>query len=208
MTVLHSFLVATFVATTVLPALHALSILQVILPVALILRAIYVNVNTVSVGLIVFPLAFIYVAIGMPELSTAVSLVLAPLTLILSVIGPYLDTRSVSHIILKVAFVNSSIFEGKFLDKLEALLDSLLLKIDKILVFSVEQMWHLPICLRRILLLLLIWNSLSVVLGESAVSVVVALLLPVVVHFVLDFDLPIFFSGIDASTSVTHFFEN
>ena len=162
------------------------------------------NINTVPVSFIVFPLAFIDVTISMPELSAAVSLVLAPFTLILSVIGPNLDTWSVSHIILKVAFINSSVFEGKFLDELETLLDSLLLKIDKVLVLGVEEVWHLSIRLWKILLLL-IWNSLSVILRECAVSVVVSLLLPVVVHFVLDLNFPIFFSGVNASTSVTHF---
>ena len=62
------------------------------------------DVDTKAIGLVVLPLALVDVTIGMPELSRAISLILAPLTLILCTIGPDLDTRSVSHAILQIAY--------------------------------------------------------------------------------------------------------
>ena len=85
-------------------------------------------------------------------------------------------------------------------------MNSLLLKIDKISILSVEEVRDLSISCRLELLLIII-HLMSVVLRKSTVSVVVALLLPVVVHFVLDLDLAILFGRVHASTSITHFFE-
>ena len=205
MTVLHAFLVAALVATAILPALHALSVLQVILPVALVLRAIDVDVDAVSVGLVVLPFALVDVSIGMPELATAVSFVFAPLALVLGVVGPHLDARAVPHVVLEIAFVDRAILKGQLLNECEALIGGLLLEVLQVLILGFEEVRRLTIRLWH--KLLLGRDTLSVVLGESAVPVVVALLLPIVVDFVLDFDLAVLFSGINASASITHFFE-
>ena len=161
------------------------------------------NINAVSVGLVILPLAFVDVAVGVPELTATVSFVFAPLALILGVVWPYLHARSVPHFVLEIALVNCTVLKGEFLDELETLLDCLLLKIEKILILGVEEVRYLTFVIR----ILRGRHLMLVLLRESAISVVVALLLPVVVDFVFNLDFAIFFCGVNASTSITHFFE-
>ena len=151
---LHAFFVASFVATAVLPAFHTLAILQIVLPVAFVLGAIHVNVNSVSVGLVVLPFAFVDVAVGMPELSATVSLVFPPFTFVLGIVWPDLHSWSVPHLVLKISFINCSVFEGKFLNELQALPHGSLLKIEQVLVLGIEQVWHIFSGRRYILLIL------------------------------------------------------
>lgn len=89
--------------------------LQIVDPVALVLSAIDMNVDSLSVSLIVSPLAVIDVAIGMPELALAVSLVVEPVPLVLSAIGPYLHAVSMTLVSQPLASVNGSILKDMLL---------------------------------------------------------------------------------------------
>ena len=62
------------------------------------------DVDTEAVGFVILPLALVDIAISVPEFTRSVGLVLAPFSLILCTIGPDLDTRSVSHAILQIAY--------------------------------------------------------------------------------------------------------
>lgn len=125
MSVFLALLVGTVVARAILPGFHTLTILEIILPVTFVLSAIYVNVDSVAIGFVILPLSVVNVTISMPEFSFAVGLIFPPFTLVFGVIGPDLDAGTVSHFILEVAFVDSAVFKGQLLNKLEAILDSL-----------------------------------------------------------------------------------
>jgi hypothetical protein len=140
MTVLHSLLVAAFIATAILPALHALAVLQVIFPLAFVLRAINMNVDAISISLIVFPLAVVDVAIRVPEFAAAISLVLTPLAFIASIVRPDLDAGTMTHFVQQITLVDCTIFESELFDELEAVIERLLLELEEVRVLGGEKL--------------------------------------------------------------------
>jgi len=120
-----SLVVAAFIFGTVLPGLHALvarstvvghlllalPMLQVVLPLSLVLRAILFHVDAIAVCLVIEPLALVDVAIDVPELSLTVSFVEAPMTLILGTILPDLHALTVLHVSKPLAGVGSAVLD-------------------------------------------------------------------------------------------------
>lgn len=139
MAVLHALAVSSLVVASVLPALDALTILQVVLPVSLVLGTIDVHVDSVAVGLVILPLTVINVAVGVPELAAAISFVHAPLTLVLGVIGPDLDAGTVAHVIEQIAAINGTILEDEFFSELQTLRGRSLLQFDEVRIIGFEQ---------------------------------------------------------------------
>ncbi len=74
-------------------------------------------INPISVCFIVNPSAFVNVPVSVPELAITIRLVVLPLSLIASTIWPNLGTRSFFQTIIKIAFVNRSIFKFKAFNK-------------------------------------------------------------------------------------------
>jgi hypothetical protein len=101
------------------------------------------DIDTIAVSFVVLPLAFIDVSVGMPELSAPIGFVFSPFTLVFCIIRPYLNTRSVSHFIKQVSFIDCTIFKCKFFDKLKSLSQCFLLKLNQILVFGFKQLRNL-----------------------------------------------------------------
>ena len=139
MAVLHALAVPSLIVAAVLPALDALPILQVVLPVPLVLGTVDVHVDSVAVGLVVLPLTVIYIAIGMPELAAAISLVHAPLALVLGIIWPDLDTGTMAHVVEQIAAINGAILEDEFFSELQALRGRSLLQFDEVRIIGLEQ---------------------------------------------------------------------
>jgi hypothetical protein len=73
-------------------------VLEIILPVTLISRAILMYVDTVAVGFVVYPLSFKDVSVNVPEFTMSASLIEFPMTLIFGAISPFLATKSMLHI--------------------------------------------------------------------------------------------------------------
>ena len=139
MTVLHALAVSSLIVAAVLPALDALAILQVVLPVSLVLGTIDVHVDSVAVGLVILPLTVIDVAVGVPELAAAISFVHAPLTLVLGIIWPDLNTGTMAHVIEQIAAINGTILEDEFFSELETLRGRSLLQFDEVRIIGLEQ---------------------------------------------------------------------
>ena len=120
---LFSLVVAPFIFGTVLPELLALvarstvvshlllalPMLQVVLPLSLVLRAILLHVDAIAVCLVIEPLALIHVAIDVPELALTASFVEAPMTFIFGTILPDLHTLTVLHVSKPLASVGSAV---------------------------------------------------------------------------------------------------
>ena len=111
--------VVALVPAAVRPDLLTGTVLQVLLPVALIPGPVHVHVNAVAVGLIVEPLTLKHVPIHMPELTAPTGLVQAPETLIPSAIGPNLHPEAVLHAAQPLTLVNRPVLK----DDIAPLLD-------------------------------------------------------------------------------------
>ena len=105
---LHSLTVVSVVGTAILPELKAVTVLQVVMPLALILGSIHVDVRAESVRLVLFPLSVKNVAVSVPKNSSTFSLAEAPPPFVLGAIWPDLDTIAVSKFAQPLALVDSS----------------------------------------------------------------------------------------------------
>jgi hypothetical protein len=114
-----AFFVIPLVAGSISPGLYAITVLQIIFPVAFIFSSIDVGVDSVPVGLIVLPLPIKDVTIDMPELALSMSLVVDPFALIACSIWPHLDAVTVADIPLPLAFIDGTILESVLLSILK-----------------------------------------------------------------------------------------
>jgi hypothetical protein len=128
---LLAFLVITLVAGPISPCLYAISVLEIIFPMAFIFSSIDVGIDSVPVGLIILPLPIKDVTIYMPELPLTMSLVVDPFALITCAIWPHLDAVAVADIPLPLAFVDSTILESVLLSifKRKAVVYLILIKV-------------------------------------------------------------------------------
>ena len=104
--------VVTSIFRTICPLLDTISVLEVIFPVALVLCAVGMGVDSVAMGLVVTPLALVLVSVHVPERTLAMSLVIPPVTLIPGSILPDLLSPAVSMLALPLTFVFCTIFEN------------------------------------------------------------------------------------------------
>ena len=116
---LLAFLVIPLVAGAISPCFDAISVLQIILPVAFILCSIDVGIYSVPVGLIVLPLTVKDVTVDMPELPLTMSLVVDPFAFIACTVWPDLDAVAVADIPLPLAFIDCPILEPVLLSILK-----------------------------------------------------------------------------------------
>ena len=100
--------VVTVVSGLVRPGLDSVAVLQVVLPHALVLRAIHMLVDTATIGLIVGPVAVIDVAVDVDEPTLAVGPVLSPLAAVLGSVAPRLLTEPVAEPTLPLAGVHGA----------------------------------------------------------------------------------------------------
>ena len=107
-----------------------MAILEIVLPVSLILGAVYMDVNTVATGFIILPLAIVNVTVGTYSLAASIGLVLSPLAFIFGVIRPNCNAWTMSLITEKVPFVNSAVIKRELFNKLQSLGNCIPLKID------------------------------------------------------------------------------
>ena len=89
--------VVSFVTCLVLPYLHAVPMLLIVFPLALIHGPIVVDVLSMPIGLILAPLTHIYVTIAVDQPTKAIGLAATPLALIERTIEPDLDTLTLSR---------------------------------------------------------------------------------------------------------------
>jgi hypothetical protein len=90
-------LILPLIDGSICPGLLALPMLQVVLPLALIARSVYVNVGTESVRLVVDPIALVNISVNMDEFSMAMSAVVTPLPFVASTIRPHLHTVAIAE---------------------------------------------------------------------------------------------------------------
>lgn len=95
--------------------------LHVVIPVAVVLGSVYVDIDTLSVSLVTFPVPIVHIAICMPKLASAVSLVSFPVAFVLRSVRPYLDTEPVSLSLQPLSSVDSSIIEDMFFFEFQVL---------------------------------------------------------------------------------------
>ena len=114
-----AFLVIPLVAGSISPCLYAITVLQIIFPVAFVFSSIDVGIDSLPIGLVVLPLPIKDVTIDMPELALTMSLVVDPFTLIACTIWPHLDAVAVAYIPLPLAFVDGTILESVLLSILK-----------------------------------------------------------------------------------------
>jgi len=98
LSILLSFFVLSFVASSIRPDFSSVPVLLVLTPVSLILGAVGVVVSTFSVGLVVLPLSLVDVSVSVDESSSSVGLVVAPVALINGAVNPDLDSSAVLHV--------------------------------------------------------------------------------------------------------------
>jgi hypothetical protein len=116
---LLAFFVIPLIAGAISPCFYAISVLQIILPVAFILSSIDVGIYSVPVGLIVLPLTVKDVTVDMPELPLTMSLVVDPFAFIACTVWPHLDAVAVAHVSLPLAFIDGPILEPVLLSILK-----------------------------------------------------------------------------------------
>ena len=108
--------------------------LEVVLPVAFISRAIAVDVNAVAVSFIVLPLAFKYISIDVPKLSLPTSFVCGPLAFVPGAVWPYLNSVAVLYLTQPLTFVNSAVLEHYLVSLLQLNLASGQLLFEQLLI--------------------------------------------------------------------------
>jgi hypothetical protein len=84
--------------------------LEIIPPIALILRSIGVCVDAVPVGLILLPLTIEHVTVDVVETAFPMCLVVEPLSLVASTVLPCLRTRSIAVGASPFAFIDCTAF--------------------------------------------------------------------------------------------------
>lgn len=116
---LLSFVIATLVHRVVSPDLLALTVLEIVLPLAFIACAILMDVDSIPVGLIIKPLALEDVAVHVPELAVTTGFIEAPVAFVLSTVFPDLHAISVLHVTQPLSGVSGTILEMDFSALLE-----------------------------------------------------------------------------------------
>jgi len=104
--------VQSLIHTSISPCLLAFSMLQIVLPLSFISRAIYVNVHSVSVGLIIDPVALVNVSIDVYELAMAMGSVIPPLPFVARTIRPYLHTIAIAESAYPLTLVGRASLES------------------------------------------------------------------------------------------------
>ena len=90
MTIFLAELIRAFVLSAVRPLLHALPMLLIVDPVALILGTVRVRVLSVAVSFVILPVAIVDVTVGMDEPAPPIRLIVLPVALIDASVTPYL----------------------------------------------------------------------------------------------------------------------
>jgi hypothetical protein len=103
--------VLAFVERAIGPAFLAVAVLQVVFPLALVPRSVYMDVDTVPVGLVVDPVALVDVTVNVNELALAVGSVVLPITFVASAVRPDLLSKSISEATDPLAIISSASFE-------------------------------------------------------------------------------------------------
>ena len=94
---LVTFTVHTLVDRAVLPRLLALAILEIVDPIALVLRSIYIEIGAEAMSLVIAPLTVKDITVNMVEDASTVRLVVLPLSLVARTIRPSLLSKAVSE---------------------------------------------------------------------------------------------------------------
>mmetsp|Transcript_93572 Transcript_93572/g.302856 ORF Transcript_93572/g.302856 Transcript_93572/m.302856 type:complete len:254 (+) Transcript_93572:437-1198(+) len=105
---------ATLVASTFDPSLHTMTILEVVLPLALVGGAAFVVVNTGAAGPVPLPLADEDVAITVREAAFPHSAILDPFALVRRSVRPRLAAKAVALVVLPLPDVGGTCLEGVF----------------------------------------------------------------------------------------------
>lgn len=85
--------------------------LQVVFPLALVPRSVYMNIDTVPVGFVVDPVALVYVSVNVNELALAVGSVVFPIAFVASAVRPDLLPKPISEATDPLAVISSASFE-------------------------------------------------------------------------------------------------
>ena len=104
--------VVALVAGLVSPSLYTVSVLEIILPHALILGPIHVLVNTTAVRFVISPVSIVDVAVHVDKATLAMSPVLSPLATVLSSVVPGLLAKAISETSLPLTGVNGTSLES------------------------------------------------------------------------------------------------
>mmetsp|Transcript_38839 Transcript_38839/g.88321 ORF Transcript_38839/g.88321 Transcript_38839/m.88321 type:complete len:206 (+) Transcript_38839:292-909(+) len=97
---------------TIWPDFYTFPVLLVILPLALVSRAVGVVVHAVPVGLVVLPLAFVHVSIDMFKAPMPLRLVVLPLPVVPCTVRPDLYPLTMPVVPHPLASVGGSVLEG------------------------------------------------------------------------------------------------
>jgi hypothetical protein len=111
---LLALIVRPLIHGVICPNLFAMSMLQIIFPLALISGSILMDIYPVAIGLIIKPFAFENIAIDMPKFSMATSFIQTPVAFILGPILPYLNPIPMLHIPQPLSLIRCSVFEVNF----------------------------------------------------------------------------------------------
>ena len=104
--------VVTFIARLVSPCLHAVAMLKVIFPHALILSSIHVFVNAAPIGLVISPISIVNVSINVNEATFAMGSILSPFSTVFCSVVPCLLTKAITEATLPLTRIDSSCFES------------------------------------------------------------------------------------------------
>ena len=104
--------IVTFIARLVSPCLHAVTMLKVIFPHALILSSIHVFVNAAPIGLVISPISIVNVSINVYEAAFAMCPILSPLSTVLGSVVPRLLAEAIAEASLPLTSVDGSCFES------------------------------------------------------------------------------------------------
>ena len=100
--------IVALVDRAISPAFLALTVLEVVEPVAFVASAIDVRVDAVPVGLVIHPVAFINIAVDVRKLSVAVRSIIFPVSFVECAVSPGLLALAVSEATPPFAFVGRS----------------------------------------------------------------------------------------------------
>lgn len=87
------------------------TMLEVMLPIALVPCSVHVSVNAITISFILEPFALKYITVNVPELPTTACLIELPEAFVACAIRPYLDTEAMLHVAKPLPFVHSAVFE-------------------------------------------------------------------------------------------------
>lgn len=74
-----------------------MAVLQVVLPLAFVLGAVHVDVDSLSVRFVIHPVAFVYVSVNVSELAEPVSPIVLPVSFVTGAIGPDLLSIAITE---------------------------------------------------------------------------------------------------------------